>query len=227
MARFCFVFNCQSSIQVEMISKFFKGLASNGSWVSFDEFNRLEIGILSVISQIIIQIQTAKRQQLQFIKLDSTFLPFKQACSCFITLNPYYQGRTPLPDSLKSLFRTITMVVPDLKSIIEIMLYSCGFQDAENLSSKLVYLYRLTNEQVKFCQHYDFGLRSIKTNLMRAGELKLRALKIQSDAELQFENANQVLENHIQKLSKDTQKKILKSGNRGNDFFKRQRFIKE
>ena len=49
-ARHCYVFNCQSSIDLNSMTKFFKGLASSGSWVCFDEFNRLEIKVLSVIS---------------------------------------------------------------------------------------------------------------------------------------------------------------------------------
>ena len=49
-ARHCYVFNCQSSIDLNSMTKFFKGLASSGSWVCFDEFNRLEINVLSVIS---------------------------------------------------------------------------------------------------------------------------------------------------------------------------------
>lgn len=49
-ARHCYVFNCQRNIDLDSMTKFFKGLASSGSWVCFDEFNRLEINILSVIS---------------------------------------------------------------------------------------------------------------------------------------------------------------------------------
>ena len=61
IARYCYVFNCQSSIDFESMSKFFKGLAASGAWVCFDEFNRLEINVLSIISQLIIIIQKAKK----------------------------------------------------------------------------------------------------------------------------------------------------------------------
>lgn len=50
IARHCYVFNCQSQIDFFSMSKFFKGLAANGTWVCFDEFNRLEIGVLAIIS---------------------------------------------------------------------------------------------------------------------------------------------------------------------------------
>lgn len=42
-----------------------------------------------------------------------------------------YAGRTELPDNLKSMFRPISMVVPDSTQIAEILLFAEGFDNCK------------------------------------------------------------------------------------------------
>lgn len=68
------------------------------------------------------------------------------------------------------------MVVPDFELICEIMLVAEGFQDAKILARKFITLYTLCKELLSKQDHYDWGLRAIKSVLVVAGSLKVLSL---------------------------------------------------
>lgn len=116
-------------------------------------------------------------------KYDLSRLSQLREFACFITMNPTYKGRRPLPKNISSLFRVVTMCQAEIETIVDVLLVSLGFTSGKVLSQLVCRFYQQLEAVVAHAHPYDeqssespflfthdLGLRSIRTAL-HAGQL--------------------------------------------------------
>ncbi|VDO03424.1 unnamed protein product [Rodentolepis nana] len=178
LATFCLVTNCGGEMDYKSLGRIFSGICQAGAWGCFDEFNRIEISVLSVISTQLRLIHNAHSQSARRFVFEGEEINFNPRVGVFITMNPGYAGRTELPESVKVQFRQVVVAVPDRKLICEVLLFAQGFSKARMLAEKIHTFYYLAERQLSKQHHYDFSMRALKAVLQMAGELRRHQLEL-------------------------------------------------
>jgi len=76
------------------MEKLFIGLSYTGAWICLDEFNRIDIEVLSVVAQQFMTIREALLQSRATFSFLGKQVSLNPELGLFITMNPGYAGRT-------------------------------------------------------------------------------------------------------------------------------------
>ena len=169
----CVVFNCSESLGSKLMGRLFAGIAQSGSWLCFDDFQRINVVVASVIAQQLMTIRNAKAMKTKRFIFENREIKLVLSCHTFITMSPNSATRDPrLPINLKVQFRPIALMAPDLKIIATVVLYFEGFERSNALAQKLTQVLKFSQELLSSSGRYDFGLRAMKVALREAGIIR-------------------------------------------------------
>lgn len=169
LGRFCIVLNCTEALDYSTVVRIFMGMAATGSILCLDEFNRLTLETLSVISKLIVCIQQAIRRKEIYVNLTdssdalagheaeedrnqgspgeavaSTAIRLRSSASVFITMNQssyIFTNRIELPGNTMALFRPLMIIKPDIDYIAAGLFLMHGFATAQDLGRKFRFFF--------------------------------------------------------------------------------------
>ena len=76
----CIVFNTTEKLDVQHMRRLLMGITTAGAWACFDEFNRMDMEVLSVVAKQIMTIQAALAAGERFFMFDGRNIAVHKVC---------------------------------------------------------------------------------------------------------------------------------------------------
>ena len=154
----CIVLNCSDCLDRTLLAQFMSGAAAIGAWTIYDEFNRIQESEVEAFQQMVHTLKHAKdTNSKNFVDVD-----LNANCAFFLTVCNSYVGRSGVPQSLKIYVNEIEFKNPDFQAIFNVMLFSKGFEESEDLSNRFIELFDGLKERLSKQPHYDLRFRCME-----------------------------------------------------------------
>ncbi|KAH9514965.1 hypothetical protein Btru_021540, partial [Bulinus truncatus] len=222
-----YMFNCAQTTDYPQLQDIFRGLASTGCWVCFNDISQLKPSCMSLLAQLVSVVLEALKSGKSVVHLLTEDVQLSPNGACFglmdstIPVMPrnsdnlliYPSAAAKLPDSILNNFRVISLTKPDLMLSLEAFLLSQGFEYGKELAWKIVQLYEtcsnmfgtntfisnnLTLGSARSASFYGWSIQSLRGVVSLAGVLlKKGSVAVQEPTE------DQNVDSHSLKIQRE------------------------
>lgn len=163
LALFCVFFSCKM-VNFEIMVQFIKGTYNCGSWLCLEDFDNVDIRVISLLSQEIL----SKTFDLKILRNRVDLMDSTQPKPFLICFN-MKQIDNNVREGFKGLFRPISLLKPNCRIIYEAILYSTGFKNYQKLARQINMVQKLSYS-LMLSSGIEFNLRENKQIVKKCAE---------------------------------------------------------
>ncbi|XP_071818739.1 dynein axonemal heavy chain 5-like isoform X4 [Apostichopus japonicus] len=171
LGRYLALFGCSPNSDPLAMGKMVQGLAMDGSWGCFDEFQLLNAQAVAVVLDHVQAVLTAlKARSKKCFLADGEEVQLNGNIAFFVTVNNEQTGSTNqgISNDIKLLFRTVCLAAPDIALILKAKCAAYGFRSPKVLADRLKMVVHQCRDQLNPDEISLFNMKTLSTVLLRS-----------------------------------------------------------